>query len=223
MIQLKDVMENDKIKMLIDSANKALEIIGYTEHGRRHVSYVSRTAKNILAELGFDNRTQELAAITGYVHDVGNFINRNGHGIIGAQLLMPVLSEMNMQYDEILVICGAVGNHEEQNGTPISPVSAALIIADKSDAHRTRVRKNKPYDPQDIHDRVNYSIKKNMVVVDKDKRIISFRIIMDTNLSSVMDFFQIYLSRMVLSEQAANFLDCRFELVINDTVLNRPV
>lgn len=217
-ITLAELQKNSVIDALINGANDALAALGYTEHGPRHVGYVSRAAANILESLGYEPRMVELAAMAGWIHDVGNAVNRHNHGITGAALLLPILRETGLPMDEIVLLIGAVGNHEEQNGTPISPVSAAVIIADKSDAHRTRVRKG-CYNPADIHDRVNYSIKKNWIEVDNRQMVIRFAVIMDES-SSVMDFMQIYLSRMMMCEQSAKLLGCRFELVINDRVVN---
>ena len=171
LITLKDICENPDIADLVNGANRALEVMGYTEHGPRHVGFVSRTAANILRELGYEERTVELAAITGWLHDVGNLINRVNHGITGAALIIPILSNMGMPMHEIVQIAGAIGNHEEQVGKPISSISAAIIIADKIDAHRTRVRRGK-YDYNDIHDRVNYAINQNNLSVDSQERII---------------------------------------------------
>lgn len=218
MITLEDIKSNEDILKLVEAANKSLAAIGYTEHGPRHVGYVSNTAAKILSSLGYDSRTVELAAITGWVHDVGNCVNRFNHGLTGACLMMPILKELGMPMDEVCKVIGAIGNHEEQTGIPVSAISAAIIIADKSDAHRTRVRRGR-YDPEDIHDRVNYAIKKNRVVVDRLHKSIRYEMIMDQS-SSVMDFFQIYLSRMNLSEKAANFLGCSFDIVINNVKIN---
>ena len=218
-ITLAEVKANANFRALIDCANSNLEKMGYTEHGLRHVGYVSRTTANILEELGYDQRTVELGAIAGWIHDIGNAINRKNHGLSGATLAFELLSKMKMDIREIALIIGAIGNHEEETGLPVSEVSAALIIADKSDAHRSRVRRNN-YDLTDIHDRVNMSIKKNSLVVDKEKKAIRLVIIMDKT-SALMEYLQIYLSRMILSEKAAAFLGYSFELVINGALINR--
>ena len=220
-VRFEDVRKNEKVLSLIYAANKYLEVKGYNEHGLRHVGYTSKTTSNILKELGYDERTCELGAIAGFMHDIGNGVNRIYHGISGATLTHGILDKMGMPANEINLITMAIGNHEEDYGIPVNPVSAALIIADKSDAHRTRVRPNDRNESaaDNIHARVNLAIKKNFVVIDKVKRVVRLVIFMDDT-SSIMDFLQIYLSRMVLSEKAAKFLDCAFELVINDLVIN---
>ena len=217
-ITLKTLRDNPVLNRLIRAANESLAAMGYTEHGPRHVGYVSRAASNILESLDYSPRMVELAAMAGWIHDVGNAVNRHNHGMTGASLLFPVLLEIGLPMDEVVMILGAVGNHEEQNGTPINPICAALIIADKSDAHRTRVRKG-TYNPKDIHDRVNYAIKKNGLEVDRQRRIIRFSLIMDSS-SSIMDFMEIYLTRMKMCERSARLLGCQFELVVNDQIVN---
>lgn len=222
MVRLQDIQNNEDIKALIEGANKNLEVLGYTEHGIRHVTRVSETAARILRELGYPNRLVELAAIAGLMHDIGNCINRKNHGIAGANLLFPILLKMKMPMEDIVCILSAIGSHEEQYGSPVNEISAALIIADKIDAHRTRIRKNIAYDPENIHNRVNYSIKKNWLEIDKERRNLRYEMIMDMNLSCPMDFLEIYSTRMRMCEDAAEFLDCSFELVINNFTLNRP-
>lgn len=218
-ITLKTIKEDSDFRTLIESANECLKTIGYTEHGLRHVGYVSATTANILRELGYDERTVELGAITGWIHDIGNAVNRKNHGITGATLAFELLNKKQADMKEICTIVSAIGNHEEESGIPVSPVSAALIIADKSDAHRSRVHYHK-YNPEDIHDRVNMSIKKNALVVDENKRVIRLVITMDET-SAPIEYLQIYMSRMLLSEKAAAFLNCSFELVINGLLINR--
>lgn len=218
-ITLKDIKTNRTISLMVHQANAYLEALGYTDHGPRHVGYVSRITADILQKLGYPERLVEMGAIAGWVHDVGNLANRKDHGINGATMLMPVLREIGMDDAEILKICTAVGNHEEQVGRPIDELSAALIIADKVDAHRARVRRNK-YNFFDIHDRVNYSIRKTSVVTDPKERVIRFSFTMDES-SSIKEFFDIYMSRMTMAEQSAACLNCRFEIVINGVLVNR--
>ena len=218
-ITLNDVNENDEFKQLINASNNSLKVLGYTEHGLRHVGYVSKTTANILSTLGFPQRTVELGAIAGWIHDIGNAINRKHHGLTGSLLAYDILVRMGMDAGEVALIISAIGNHEEETGTPVNEVAAALILADKSDAHRSRVRRETA-DRKDIHDRVNLSIKKNYLAIDKNKKTIRLVIQMD-NTSATMEYLQIYLSRMVLSEKAAAFLGYWFELVINGNVINR--
>lgn len=221
MVTLQDIKQNEAIKAMIRAGNRYLEALGYTDHGPRHVSYVSRTASGILSALGYSPREVELAAIAGWVHDVGNSVNRHNHGPNGAIMLLPILKDAGMEMNDVMEIITAVGNHEEQSGTVSSAVSAALAIADKSDAHKTRVRNGKP-DPTDIHDRVNFSIQQNSVTVDRKNHVIRHELVMDET-SSVLEYTQIYTARIVMCEQAAAFLNCAFELVINgQTVNNRP-
>lgn len=221
MLTLQDVKQNEDIKAMIRAGNRYLESMGFTDHGPRHVGYVSKTASGILRSLGYSPREVELAAIAGWVHDVGNSVNRHDHGPNGAIMLLPILRDAGMDMNDVMEIITAVGNHEEQSGFVSSAVSAALVLGDKSDAHKTRVRGGKP-DPNDIHDRVNFSIQENQVTVDRQARVIRHELTMDYS-SSVMEYIQIYLSRIVMCEKAAAFLHCSFELVINgQTVNNRP-
>ena len=218
MITLKDVRNNPLVRSLIKATDNCLSVMKYTEHGERHASYVSGVTGKILKELGYDSRTVELGYIAGYLHDIGNSVNRKYHGITGANLSYSILKDMGMDNEEIITIIGAIGNHEEEIGVPVNPVSAALIIADKSDAHRTRVHKGK-FNKDDIHDRVNYAIKKNIIEVDSKNKLILSKIYMNDS-SSVMEYFEIYLSRIIISEKAAEFLGTSFRLYINDVLIN---
>jgi metal-dependent HD superfamily phosphatase/phosphodiesterase len=193
--------------------------MNYTEHGLRHAMYVARVTEKILKKLGFDDYTAELGFIAGYMHDTGNSVNRNFHGHVSAVYAYYVLKELGMPLKDVNTVTAAIGNHEEETGTPVNAVSAALIIADKSDAHRTRVTQK--YDPNEIHDRVNHAIKKNAVYINPEKRTISSRIYMNGT-SSVMEYFEIYLSRINMSEKAAHLLGCTFKLYINDVLINSP-
>lgn len=218
MITLKQIQSDPEVAALIEAGNGYLAALGYTDHGKRHVGYVSQTAAKVLQALGYPQRLVELAAIAGWVHDVGNSVNRHNHGATGAVMLLPILRRMGMDIDDALVIVTAVGNHEEQSGSVTSEVSAALVLADKTDAHRTRVRNGKP-DPEDVHDRVNFSISSCHVEVDAQRRVIRHQLTMDRS-SSVLEYLQIYLPRIVMSELAAKQLGCSFELVINDHIVN---
>ena len=221
MVTLQEIKQNESIRVLIKAGNRYLDSMGYTEHGPRHVGYVSKTASYILRAPGYSPREVELAAIAGWVHDVGNSVNRHDHGPLGAVLLLPILREIGMDMADIMEIITAVGNHEEQSGFISSNVSAALALGDKSDAHKSRVRNGQP-DVTDIHDRVNFSIQENKVTVDRENRVIRHELMMD-NSSSVMEYLQIYMNRIVMCEQAAAFLKCSFDLVINgQSINNRP-
>ena len=220
MITLKDVQSNEDIAALIEAGNRYLEALGYTDHGPRHVGFVSHTARDILQKLGYSEREVELAAIAGWVHDVGNSVNRHEHGQSGAIMLYPILKEMGMPVRDVIEVITAVGNHEEQSGFVSSAVSAALAIADKADAHKSRVRKG-GFDPTDPHDVVNNAIQHNRVVVDPFNRIIRQELQMDST-SSTLEFLSIYMSRIVMCEKAAKFLGQRFELRINGAAVNNP-
>lgn len=223
-LTLSDIKENDEFNALIDQQTEYLEVMGYTEHGRRHIGYVSKTTANILSEIGLDKRIVELGAIAGWIHDIGNSLNRKYHGLTGGVIAYGALIRAGMNPTEAALISNAIGNHEENVGFATNAVSAALQLADKSDAHRSRINK-KSYDEHDIHDRVNMSIKKNYLVVDNNKHVIRLVIIMNAT-SAPMEYLQIYLPRIVLCEKAATFLGYTFELVINGVLINhhrRPV
>ena len=218
MITLDEIKKNESIRALVKAGNKYLEALGFTDHGPRHLSYVSRIASYILKSLGYSEREIELAAIAGWVHDVGNSINRHDHGPNGAIMLFPILKDAGMAMPDVVEIITAVGNHEEQSGSVSSAVSAALIIADKSDAHKSRVRNGRP-DPGDVHDRVNFSIQQNDVTVDRKTRLIRQSLVMDSS-SSVLEYLSIYMPRIILCEKAAAFLGQEFQLVINGHAVN---
>lgn len=216
MITIEDIRNNPNFRLMIKKAHDYLTERGYTEHGFRHVTFVSRTTARILRELGYDQRTVELGAIAGYLHDIGNMFNRKHHGISGANIVYTELRQMGMPLDEICDITMAIANHEEETGKPVSPITAALIIADKSDAHRTRVhRKNS----SDIHDRVNLAILDSRVEINKEALSISLLIDFDQNSCEIMDYFAIYLKRMTMCKDAAAHLGCEFHLFINNLEL----
>jgi len=213
-----EVVKNcTRLRELVEQSNKVLEVIGYTDHGPRHVGYVSRIAGEVLGKLGSPSRRVELARIAGWVHDVGNMINRKNHGLNGAVLLFPILCEMGMSVSEACEVCGAVGQHEEETGQPVSDISAALIIADKVDAHRARVRARDVI-PTGIHERVNFSIQATKLTVENGMIAIDYTM---NAMASPMEFMSIYLSRMQMCEESAKFLGCNFALHINGVKLNR--
>lgn len=195
-----------------------LMCFGYTEHSTRHINIVSERAGKILADLGYDERSIELAKIAGYLHDIGNCVNRVDHAHSGAIIAYNILKEMGMDIQERTEIMMAIGNHDENTGTAISDISAALILADKSDVHRTRVR-NTNVSTFDIHDRVNYAVTDAKLNLDSEKRIISLKLTIDTNICPVLDYFEIFMQRTMMSKYAAKFLNIWFELIINDTKL----
>ena len=217
-ITVDDIKNNPIVNKFIKSANDYLGTIGYTEHGMRHVSLVASLAENILANLDYPKRIQELAGIAGWLHDIGNVVNRTEHGKSAALIAMRILKDMGATPDETALIISAIGNHEEEIGDPVNPIAAALILADKSDVHKTRVR-NPEFAVTDIHDRVNFAAERSYLSVLKDKKTISLHLTIDTQISQVMEYFEIFMSRMIMSRRAANFLGCKFELFINERKL----
>ena len=218
MITLKDIKENQELDALRRGAQKQLNAIGYTEHGHRHISIVSKRAGDILEKLGYPERTVELTRIAGYMHDIGNCVNRVDHAHTGAILAYNILKEMGMPIEEITEIMMAIGNHDENTGTAVSEISAALILADKSDVHRDRVV-NKNISTFDIHDRVNYAVTNAELKLDVAKRKILLDLTIDNNICPVLDYFEIFMARTMMSKYAAKYLKIWFELVINDTKL----
>ena len=191
---------------------------GYTEHSHRHISIVSKRAGDILEKLGYPDRTVELARIAGYLHDIGNCVNRVDHAHSGAILSFEILKQMGMPVEERTQIMMAIGNHDENTGTAVSEISAALILADKSDVHRDRVV-NKNISTFDIHDRVNYAVTNAELKLDVAKRKILLDLTIDNNICPVLDYFEIFMARTMMSKYAAKYLNIWFELVINDTKL----
>lgn len=217
-ITLSKVKENSLVNNLIEAANTYLGAIGYTEHGFRHVSLVASVAHNLLNHLEYPCPLPELAAIAGYLHDIGNVVNRHDHGQSAALIAMRILTEIGAAPEEIATIISAIGNHEEEIGEPVNPVAAALILADKSDVHKTRVR-NPSMIAVDIHDRVNYAAERSFLKVDGAKKTICLELTIDTKISQVMEYFEIFMSRMIMCRRAAKFLNCSFELIINERKL----
>ncbi len=218
MITLKDIKENKELDALIRGAQKQLNAIGYTEHGHRHISIVSKRAGDILEKLGYSERTVELTRIAGYMHDIGNCVNRVDHAHTGAILAYNILREMGMPIEEITEIMMAIGNHDENTGTAVSDISAALILADKSDVHRDRVV-NKNLSTFDIHDRVNYAVTNADLIMDEKERKITLNLTIDTKICPVLDYFEIFMERTMMCKYAAKYLKIWFELIINDTKL----
>ncbi len=218
LVTFKEVKANPKVRKFIDGANEVMRAMGYTEHGHRHVGVVSSITRYILEQTDHDSRLVELGQIAGYLHDIGNVISRTNHPHHGGAIAFTILNEMGMDASEIAPILGAIGNHEELSGLPVSPMSAALIIADKSDVHYSRVQ-NPDKDTFDIHDRVNFAVQKSWVNVKKEEKCIELDLEIDTTHASVMEYFEIFLSRMVMCRRSAELLGYRFALNANGTYL----
>lgn len=218
MVTLEDVKNNREVGALIEGAQKQLDGLGYTEHSYRHLGIVSKRAGEILEDLGFDERTAELARIAGYMHDIGNCVNRVDHAHSGAILSYNILKEMGMNVEERTEIMMAIGNHDENTGTAISNISAALILADKSDVDRTRVSKTNIAN-FDIHDKVNYAVTNADLKLDSNNKIITLKLNIDTSICPVLDYFKIFMDRTIMSKYAAKYLKIWYELIINNTKL----
>lgn len=218
MVTFKDIKNNNEIKTYIKKADDVLTVLGYTEHSFAHVTKVAKQAKDILELLGYDKRTAELAQIAGYMHDIGNVINRVDHAQSGAIMAFRILDKMGMDVDEIASVISAIGNHDESTAIPVNAVAAALILADKSDVRRSRVR-NRDIASFDIHDRVNYSVLASELVVNKENNYAILNLKIDTKLFTIMDYFEIFLGRMLLCRRASEYLKLKFKLVINDVEL----
>ena len=220
-ITLAVVKADPEVQALIRQANKNLGVLGFTEHGFRHVGLVANISRNVLRLLGYDERQQELAAIAGFIHDIGNVISRHGHAMSGALLAQTILVRLGMDPDDVAVVLGAIGSHgdsEHRIGEPVHPVSAALILADKSDVHRSRVRNNDPAS-FDQHDRVNYAATSSFLRVDEAAKTITLELTIDTSIAPVMQYFEIFLPRMLMCRHAAELLGCAFHITINEVVV----
>lgn len=218
MVTLEMVKGDREVQVYLNKAHEHLGAIGYTEHGLRHAELVSRITHNILTHLEYPEREAELAAIAGFLHDIGNVVSRHNHGQTGAMIALQVLRRLGMPPEESAEILAAIGNHEEEYGQPVNVLSAALILADKSDVHRSRVR-NEDLATFDIHDRVNYAAERSFVRVNGAQKTVTLELTIDTKISPVMDYFEIFLTRMVMCRRAATFLGCNFEISINETRL----
>jgi len=220
-ITLAEVRAEPEVQALIRQANKNLGVLGFTEHGFRHVGLVANISRNVLRLLGYDERQQELAAIAGFIHDIGNVISRHGHAMSGALLAQTILTRLGMAPDDMAVVLGAIGSHGDSElrlGEPVHPVSAALILADKSDVHRSRVRNNDPAS-FDQHDRVNYAATSSFLRVDAAAKTITLELTIDTTIAPVMQYFEIFLPRMLMCRHAAELLGCSFHITINEVVV----
>ncbi len=214
-ITVNDLKEAPQVEAYLLGGDIHLATLGYTDHGQRHAGLVSAIAGNVLGRLGYPKREQELAEIAGYLHDIGNVVSRHQHAQTGAVLAERLLWSKGMDPREIAVVVGAIGSHDpEDTANPVSNVSAALVLADKSDVHRSRVR-NPDKHNFDQHDRVNYAVTKSFLRVDSDARVVSLELTVDTEISPVMEYFEIFLTRMLACRRAAEFLGAQFELEIN--------
>lgn len=216
-IRYEDVIKDEAVKTYIQKADETLIALGYTEHSFGHVTKVAKLASEILLTLGYSEREAELAAIAGYLHDIGNVINRIDHAQSGAVMAFRILDRMGADPEDIATIITAIGNHDESTAYPVNSIAAALILADKTDVRYTRVR-NQDLASYDIHDRVNYSVKESRVIVEKNSYI-ELQLTIETKMCSVMDYFEIFLNRMILCRKAAEKLGVEFRLVINGQTL----
>ena len=218
MITFEQIKQNEAIRTYIQKADESLIALGFTEHSFAHVGLVAENTKYIMETLGYDEREVELAQIAGYLHDIGNLVNRIDHSQSGAVMAFRILDNLNMDPQDIAEVVTAIGNHDEGTGTPVSPLAAALILADKSDVRRSRVR-NRDTTKFDIHDRVNYSVTKAELKINESKTLIKLKLHIDTRYGSVMDYFEIFMKRMTLCRKAAETLGLQFKLIINEQQL----
>ena len=215
MLTLADVQQNEAVNVFIAKADESLAALGYTEHSFTHVSSASDISGYILETLGYPERDVELARIAGYLHDIGNLVNRDNHSLSGAVMAFRILESLGFDAGDIATVTTAIGNHDEGTGVPVNPVCAALILADKSDVRRSRVR-NPEITGFDIHDRVNYSVKKAALKINEEHTLVKLKLSIDTKYGSVMDYFEIFLGRMIMCRKAAERLGMQFKLIINE-------
>ena len=218
MITFSEIKNSEEIRPYIALADESLVALGFTEHSFAHVTHVAETVKYLLETLGYSEREVELGQIAGYLHDIGNLINRVDHSQSGAMMAFRILKDMGAQPEDIATIVTAIGNHDEGTGVPVNPIAAALILADKSDVRRSRVR-NPEFSQFDIHDRVNYSVRKSVLKINEEHTIVKLKLLIDTKYGSVMDYFEIFLNRMILCRKAAERLGLSFKLIINEQQL----
>ena len=208
------VRASDEIRTYITQADASLIAMGYTEHSFAHVTKCAETAAGLLSQQGYDDRQVELAKIAGYMHDIGNVVNRVDHAQSGAVMAFRIRDKMGMDPEDVAVVITAIGNHDEHTAFPVNAVAAALILADKTDVRRSRVR-NRDTISFDIHDRVNYAVERSDLLLDKEKKHLTLSLTIDTEISAVMDYFEIFMTRMLLCRKAAEFFGLRFRLHIN--------
>lgn len=218
MVTFEDIRNNEAIKTYIQQADESLIALGYTEHSFAHVMMVASTAKYILETLNYSDHDIELVQIAAYLHDIGNLVNRVEHSQSSAVIAFRLLDNMGMEPKDIANIATAIGNHDEGTGVPVNHIAAALILADKTDVRRSRVR-NQDFTSFDIHDRVNYSVKKSLVKINDEKNAIELNLFLDHQFGSVMDYFEIFMERMILCRKAAEKLGLKFKLFIDNQQL----
>jgi len=215
------VRDDEEVRALIAAANRNLGVLGFTEHGFRHVGLVAHIARNVLQRLGYDRRHLDLAEIAGYLHDIGNVVSRHGHATTGALLAHAILTRLGLAPQETAIVMGAIGSHGDDHGKlgePVDGVSAALILADKSDVHRSRVRVTDPAEFDD-HDRVNYATTSSFVRVDREAKTITLELEIDTSIASPMQYFELFLPRMLMCKRAAEVLGCTFRITMNHVTM----
>ena len=213
-VTLEEVKHNPQAQAYLHRADETLRALNYTEHGVRHAELVANIALNTMLRLGYTARIAELSAISGYLHDIGNMMLRPNHPEVAALLAAPILEKMGMDYAEIALVMSAIGNHEEGSGEVVNEVAAAVILADKTDVHRSRVR-DKAEIEFDIHDRVNYAVTRSFLRAEAKARTITLELEIDPQISSVLEYFEIFIDRMLMVRRAALFLGCTFHLEIN--------
>lgn len=217
-ITLQQILKNEEIRTYIERANISLAAMGYTEHGFKHVGIVSKVAGDLLQDLGYDEHIVELTRIAGWMHDIGNVVNRIDHAQSGAIMAFRILDKMGMPAEDVAMIIAAIGNHDEATAFPVNEVAAALIIADKTDVRRSRVSNTRP-EQFDIHDRVNYAVLDNRTILNKDVMTFTQRINIDPEIASIIEYFEIYMSRIMLARRAAEYLNLQFKVTVNGQYL----
>ncbi len=209
-----EITKNEDIKNYITHADRSLEALGFTEHSFAHVGRVASVAEYVLKTLGYSEHEIELAKIASYLHDIGNLVNRQEHSQSGAVMAFRILDKLDMSSDDVATVVTAIGNHDEGTGIAVNAICAALILGDKTDVRRSRVR-NRDIATFDIHDRVNYSVKDSSVIINEEKTVITLKLDIDTEFGSIMDYFEIFMGRMIMCRKAAEKLGLRFKLEIN--------
>lgn len=217
-IDFEAIRSNPEIRTYIAQADASLTAMGFTEHSFAHVGKCAHEASRLLKELGYDQREQELARIAAYMHDIGNVINRVDHAQSGAVMAFRILDKLGMPPEDVATVITAIGNHDEHTAFPVNAVAAALILADKTDVRRSRVR-NRDTIRFDIHDRVNYAVESSELVLDTEIKTLTLHLSIDITICSVMEYFEIFLSRMLLCRKAAEFFSLEFKLIINNSVI----